>query len=249
MVPSQRGNGRKETIAKPMERTKTDTPARLIPKVDRRLLRCYGERDWSPPFEDLLDGLVHTILSQNTSDVNSHRAFRSLKEAFPAWEDAAGAEVEEIEEAIRSGGISRVKAERIKVVLETVRSDCGSYSLECLRDMDSEQAQRYLMDMPGVGRKTAAVLLLFQLGYPYFPVDTHIFRVGKRLGVIPPRANPTQAHDVMDALVPDDIKFRLHIILIEHGRQVCKARKPNCPGCCLNDICPRIGVKEESGDA
>ena len=229
---------------------KTDNPARIIPKVDRRLLRCYGERKWSPQFEDLLDGLVHTILSQNTSDVNSHRAFRSLKETFPAWEDVAGADVEEIEEAIRTGGISRVKAERIKVVLETAYRDCGSYSLECLRDMESEQAQRYLLDMPGVGRKTVAVLLLFQLGHPYFPVDTHIFRVGKRLGIIPQRANPQRAHDIMDALVPDDIKFRLHINLIKHGRLVCKSRKPNCPGCCLNDICPRIGVEEEgSSDA
>ncbi len=224
--------------------------ARSVRDIDRRLLRCYGDRTWSPQFGELLDGLVHTILSQNTSDVNSHRAFESLKERFPTWEEAAAAKSADIEEAIRSGGISRVKAERIKAVLGMVYRDCGEYSLECLRDMDGEQAQRYLLDMPGVGRKTAAVLLLFQLGLPLFPVDTHIFRVGKRLGVIPPRANPEQAHDIMDAVVPDDIKFRLHINLIEHGRQVCKARKPDCGGCCLSGICPRAGVEEEgSGDA
>jgi endonuclease III len=217
----------------------------LLLDVDRRLLRCYGDRVRTPYFEGLLDGLVHTILSQNTSDVNSHRAFRQLKEKFPEWEDAAEAGTGEIEEAIRSGGISRVKAERIKALLELTKRDCGDYSLECLRDMEAEQAMRYLLDMPGVGRKTAAVLLLFQMGYPYFPVDTHIFRVGKRLGVIPTRANPDKAHDIMDSSVPDDIKFRLHINLIEHGRRVCKARKPNCPECCLNDICPRAGVKEE----
>jgi len=221
-----------------------------VAKVDRRLLRCYGDRDWAPQFQGILDGLVHTILSQNTSDVNSHRAFRQLKERFPSWEEAAAAGTGEIEEAIRSGGISRVKAERIKAVLEMALRDCGSYSLECLGDMEAGEALRYLLDMPGVGRKTAAVLLLFQLRYPLFPVDTHIFRVSKRLGLVPPRANPGQAHDIMDAAVPDDIKFRLHINLIEHGRKVCKARKPNCPGCCLNDICPRVGVKEEgSGDA
>lgn len=225
-------------------------PVETIRKIDRRLLRCYGDREWSPRFGGLLDGLVHTILSQNTSDVNSHRAFSQLKEAFPSWEDAAAAKTGEIEEAIRSGGISRVKAERIKYVLEMVRRDCGSYSLECLGDMEAEQARNYLLDMPGVGRKTAAVLLLFQMGYPLFPVDTHVFRVGKRLGIIPPRASADRAHDIMDAAVPDDIKFRLHIDLVEHGRAVCKARKPNCPGCCLNDICPRVGVKEEgSGDA
>ncbi|RJP29303.1 MAG: endonuclease III [Actinobacteria bacterium] len=222
-----------------------DPAARLLPKVDRRLRRCYGDRAWDPQFTDLLDGLIHTILSQNTSDVNSHRAFRQLKERFPTWEEAAAAETEEIEKAIRSGGISRIKAERIKEVLEMVRGDCGAYSLECLGDMDSEQALQYLLGMPGVGRKTAAVLLLFQMGYPYFPVDTHIFRVGKRLGIIPPEASPDRAHDIMDAMVPDDIKFRLHVNLIAHGRQVCKARKPKCPECCLIDICPRVGVEEE----
>jgi len=198
----------------PLGTRKTDTAARLVPKIDRRLLRCYGERAWSPQFDDLLDGLVHTILSQNTSDVNSRRAFRQLKESFPAWEDAAAAKTERVEEAIRSGGISCVKAERIKVLLEMVRRDCGAYSLECLKEMDSEQALAYLLDLPGVGRKTAAVLLLFQMGYPYFPVDTHIFRVGKRLGIIPQRASPETAHDIMDSAVADDIKFRLHINLI-----------------------------------
>ncbi len=213
-------------------------------------MRCYGDRIWNPRFSDLLEGLVHTILSQNTSDVNSHRAFQRLKERFPTWEEAAAAPAGEIEEAIRSGGISRVKAERIKIVLERLHADCGAYSLECLRDMDAEQAQRYLLEMPGVGRKTAAVLLLFQTGYPCFPVDTHVFRVCKRLGIIPLRTSTDRAHDIMDELVPDDIKFRLHINLIEHGRQVCKARKPNCPECCLNDMCPRAGVKEEgNGDA
>jgi endonuclease-3 len=238
-----------ENVQKRGRAMRKDPAARLIPKVDRRLLRCYGDREWDPQFGDLLDGLIHTILSQNTSDVNSHRAFRELKNRFPTWEEAAGARTEEIEDAIRSGGISRVKAERIKKVLEMVRRDCGEYSLGCLSDMESEQAMQYLLDMPGVGRKTAAVLLLFQMGYPYFPVDTHIFRVGKRLGIIPPKASADRAHDIMDAIVPDDIKFRLHINLIEHGRQVCKARKPNCPECCLNDICPRAGVKEEPSDA
>ncbi|MDD3717740.1 MAG: endonuclease III [Actinomycetota bacterium] len=237
-------------LGKAAPASRGDPAAGMAAEVDRRLLRCYGDREWSPRFGELLDGLVHTILSQNTSDVNSHRAFEQLKEAFPTWEDAAGAATADIEEAIRSGGISRVKAERIKAVLEMVRADCGSYSLECLREMGVEQARDYLLGMPGVGRKTAAVLLLFQLGYPLFPVDTHILRVGKRLGLIPPRASADQAHDIMDTAVPDDIKFRLHINLIEHGRAVCKARKPDCPGCCLNDICPRVGLKEEgSGDA
>lgn len=236
--------------AKRRNTEKSDIAVGIITEIDRILLQCYGDRLWAPQFEDLLDGLVHTILSQNTSDVNSGRAFRQLKERFPDWEEAAGAPTAEIEEAIRSGGISRVKAERIKALLEIVHRDCGSYSLECLREMEPQQAIDYLLGIPGVGRKTAAVLLLFQMGYPSFPVDTHIFRVGKRLGLIPAAASPEKAHDIMDAAVPDDIKFRLHINLIEHGRQVCKARKPKCPECCLKDKCPRVGVKEEgNGDA
>lgn len=221
-----------------------------IEAIDRRLARCYGDRPRVAPFPDLLDGLVHTILSQNTSDVNSHRAFRSLKERFPRWEDAAAASTAEIEEAIRPGGISRVKAERIKLLLERVKGETGSYSLRCLEEMEPRRAMEYLLDIPGVGRKTAAVLLLFQLAYPFFPVDTHVLRVGKRLGLIPPAANPDKAHDIMDAAVPDDIKFRLHVNLVLHGRRTCKARKPRCGECCLRVICPRVGVEEEgSGDA
>jgi endonuclease-3 len=219
-----------------------------IHAIDRLLASCYGDRPWQPPSGDLLDGLVHTILSQNTSDVNSHRAYQALKLRFPSWQDAAGAKVDEIEEAIRPGGISRVKAERIKILLDKVGSEYGSYSLEKLREKKPEQALDYLLDMPGVGRKTAAVVLLFNLGYPYFPVDTHIFRVGKRLGILPAGISAHKAHDLMDAMVPDDIKYRLHLNLIEHGRRICKARKPRCPECRLRGICPRIGVEEEGND-
>lgn len=222
-----------------------DMAAGRIRDIDSRLLDEYGDRAWSPRFVGLLDGLVHTILTQNTSDVNSHRAFDELKSRFPAWEGVAAAPSEAVEEAIRRGGISRVKAERIQAVLRRVREDCGSYSLRCLEGMAPERARDYLLELPGVGRKTAAVLLLFQLGYPFFPVDTHVFRVGRRLGLIPERANPERAHDIMDAEVPDDMKFRLHMNLVEHGRAVCKARKPFCSVCCLKEICPRIGVVEE----
>lgn len=216
--------------------------------IDRLLLGCYGEREWYPRFPSLLDGLVHTILSQNTSDVNSHRAFDDLKRRFLSWEEAAEAPVSEIEEAIRSGGISRVKAGRIHAILRMLRVQRGSYSLEFLRGMKVQEALAYLLNLPGVGRKTAAVLLLFQLGYPLFPVDTHILRVGKRLGLFPPGTTAEMAHDIMDAMVPDDIKFRLHLNLIEHGRKVCRARKPLCHRCCLKGICPRMGVEGGAGD-
>lgn len=206
--------------------------------IDRCLLECYGDRLWRPHFDHLLDGLIHTVLSQNTNDANSHLAFKRLKERFPTWEEVASAAVEEIEEAIRPGGISRVKAERIKMLLDLVRRDFGGYCLSVLRDMKPEEALAYLLGLPGVGRKTAAVLLLFQLGYPFFPVDTHVFRVGKRLGLIPWRADSARAHQVMDREVPDDIKYRLHLNMIEHGRKVCRARNPGCQECCLREVCP-----------
>ncbi len=214
---------------------------RRVELIDRLLLRCYGDRPWAPRFPHLLDGLVHTLLSQNTSDANSHQAYLRLKERFPTWEEVARARVEEIEEAIRPGGISRVKAERIKTILELVRGDFGSYCLAPLARMKPEEALDYLLALPGVGRKTAAVLLLFQLGHPFFPVDTHVFRVGKRLGVIPSRSDPDAAHELMDLLVPDCAKYRLHLNLIEHGRLVCRARNPRCPECCLREVCPYPG--------
>lgn len=227
-----------------MRKGKQPANARIV-EINRLLTSCYGDMPRSESSPDLLDGLILTILSQNTSDVNSHRAFRSLKDRFPQWDQVAEAGEREIEKAIRSGGISQVKAGRIKAILDMLHQETGSYSLEHLRDMEPQRALEYLMDIPGVGRKTAAVLLLFRLDYPYFPVDTHIFRVGKRLGVIPVKSNPEKAHDLMDEMVPDDIKYRFHINLITHGRQVCKARKPNCAQCCLNKRCDRIGVEEE----
>jgi len=213
--------------------------------IDAALKECYGDRPWSPRFDDLLDGLVHTILSQNTNDENSRRAFRRLKERFPTWEAAASAPMEEVEEAIRPGGISRVKAGRIKELLRKVKEDHGGYSLAPLEDMEPDRAMAYLLDIPGVGRKTASVLLLFQLGHPYFPVDTHVLRVGRRLGLIPRRAGAVRAHLIMDELVPDDIKYRLHLNLVEHGRRVCRARNPLCGECRLRGSCPRIGLEEE----
>jgi len=211
---------------------------RRVELIDGALLRCYGDRPWKPRFVHLMDGLIHTLLSQNTNDVNSGLAFRRLKERFPTWEEVALAPVGEIEEAIRPGGISRIKAERIKALLQIVRRDFGSYCLAPLTLMEPGEAHRYLVSLPGVGHKTAAVLLLFQLGYPFFPVDTHVFRVGKRLGLIPERADAVEAHELMGRVVLDDIKYRLHLNLIEHGRKVCKARNPRCEECCLRGLCP-----------
>jgi len=194
--------------------------------------------------EDPLDTLIRTVLSQNTSDVNSHRAFKQLKARFPYWEQAATARVDAIERSIRSGGISHQKAPRIKAILAAVRENTGAYSLEGLRDLDTAQAMDYLTGLPGVGPKTAAVVCVFNLGKPVFPVDTHVFRVSKRLGLVPVEANTEKTFTLLDAAVPDTLKFRLHINLIRHGRAVCIARRPRCSLCPLLTICPRVGVTD-----
>ncbi len=217
---------------------------RRIRQVDRVLVARYGEPPMYTGLEDPLDTLIRTVLSQNTSDVNSHRAFQELKAQFPSWEQAATARVDAIERSIRSGGISHRKAPRIKAILTAVREGIGAYSLEDLRDLDTAQAMDYLTGLPGVGPKTAAVVCVFNLGKPVFPVDTHVFRVSKRLGLVPVEANTEKTFTLLEAAAPDTLKFRLHINLIRHGRAVCIARRPRCSLCPLLTICPRVGVTD-----
>ena len=215
-----------------------------IRQVDRMLVARYGEPPMYTGLEDPLDTLIRTVLSQNTSDVNSHRAFKELKARFPSWEQAATARVDAIERSIHSGGMSHQKAPRIKAILAAVRESMGAYTLENLRGLDTEQTMVYLTGLPGVGPKTAAVVCVFNLGRPVFPVDTHVFRVSKRLGLVPAGANAEKTFVLLDAAVPDKLKFRLHINLILHGRAVCIARRPRCSLCPLLTICPRVGVTD-----
>ncbi|MHB8781539.1 MAG: endonuclease III domain-containing protein, partial [Candidatus Geothermincolia bacterium] len=147
-----------------------------------------------------------------------------------------------IEESIRSGGISVVKAHRIKQVLERVRVTMGGWTLAPLRGRSAPEVMEYLTALPGVGVKTAAVVALFSLGIPLFPVDTHVFRISVRLGLVPPGTRPLDAFLLLDALVPNGLKPRLHLNLLQHGRRICVARRPRCPICPLNPICPKIGV-------
>lgn len=241
--------GKRKTARKPDELKRAEESsaagaqlARRIRQIDRILLDYYGEPPSYTGLEDPLDTLIRTVLSQNTSDVNSHRAFSELKARFPSWEQAAAARVDAIERAIHSGGISHQKAPRIKAILAAVHETIGDFSLESLRALDTGQAMDYLTGLPGVGPKTAAVVCIFNLGKPVFPVDTHVFRVSKRLGLLPAGANAEKAFALLDAAIPDTLKFRLHINLIRHGRAVCVARRPRCSLCPLNKICPRIGV-------
>jgi len=182
--------------------------------------------------------LVRTILSQNTSDTNSGRAFSRLVARFPTWESLLGADPTAIAEAIRVGGLAGVKAPRIKAIVEEVWARLGSFDLPFLTEMPLEEAKAWLRSLPGVGPKTAACVLLFALGRPALPVDTHVYRVAKRLGLVPPRVGAEEAHGLLEGILAPDEVYPFHMSLIQHGRRICKAQRPLCPQCVLAHGCP-----------
>jgi len=208
----------------------------LVKWCDNKLKGEYGDRKRKQR-PDPLRTLVLTVLSQNTNDVNRDRAFKEFKRRFPGWEDVLAAPVREVEEAIRAGGLAKQKSARIQAMLAEIKEREGGLDLKRICRMPRDQALDYLYSFKGVGKKTAAIVLLFSCGVPVFPVDTHIFRVTRRLGLVPEKANADKAHDIMDELVADDAKYRFHINLIEHGRNICHPRKPECSSCCLNAKC------------
>lgn len=185
-----------------------------------------------------IDVLIQTILSQNTSDTNSGRAFASLLSVFGSWDEVASAQVEGIAAAIRSGGLYRIKAARIKEILNAVTARSGSAELDFLASVPTSEAKEYLMGLPGVGQKTASCVLLFALGKPSLPVDTHVYRVARRLGLIDGTISVGQAHSELERMVPADKVYEFHLHMIEHGRQVCRARSPRCATCVFREECP-----------
>jgi endonuclease III len=203
-----------------------------------RLVDAYGVPEWAPD-HDPLGGLIGTILSQNTSDVNSERAYRQLIATFSSWEAVRDAPTDAVADAIRSGGLANIKAARIQQVLRvlTERLNGQPLNLDALDDLPLDDALAYLRALPGVGPKTAACVLLFSLGRPAFPVDTHVYRVARRLGLIGARVSPDEAHEVLRRAVPADWRYTLHVNLIRHGRQVCHAQRPECGRCVLRDLC------------
>ncbi|MFO7772467.1 MAG: endonuclease III [Dehalococcoidia bacterium] len=206
-------------------------------EVIELLEREYGSREWHADREPI-DVLIGTILSQNTSDANSGRAFASLKAGFDSWAAVASAPVESITQLIKSGGLSRIKAVRIKQVLEQIEKEQGGISLDSLKSMNMAEAEARLMRLPGVGHKTASCVLLFSLGKPSLPVDTHVFRVARRLGLIDSSVSVEKAHSLLQEQIPPSKVYQFHIHMIEHGRQVCRARHPRCNACTLSDVCP-----------
>jgi endonuclease-3 len=214
-------------------------------EIVARLSSLYGEPVWRPHGDPMTE-LVLTILSQNTSDANSGRAFMRLKERFPSWEAVMEAPLDEIESAIAVGGLAKQKAPRIQASLRAVCEARGGWDLEFLRDLPLDEAKAWLRALSGVGPKTAACVLMFALGRPALPVDTHVFRVAQRLGLVPLKAGPEKAHDILEALLEPDEVYPFHISLIKHGRRLCRAQRPLCSGCPLLDGCPhgqRVGVQ------
>ena len=208
--------------------------ASRVRAIRERLRTVYGVPEWTPHGQPL-DELVLTVLSQSTNDRNRDVAYERLRERFPSWEAVRDAPVSEVEEAIRPGGISHVKSRRIQEILRALPEDLD---LGFLRDAPIEQARATLTALPGVGRKTAACVLLFAYGRRDVPVDTHVGRVGTRLALLRPGAGSEELHDAMTALTPEGAELELHINLLRHGRRTCHARRPACRECALRRMCP-----------
>ena len=225
------------TTPTPVEAPMTSPP---IGWVLKRLRERYGEPtrfQRQPP----IDELVMTILSQHTSDLNTERAFASLRSRFPIWDAVITATNAEIADAIRSGGLADVKAPRIRQALIDVREQLGGFDLGFLADMPLDGAREWLTALRGVGPKTASCVLLFSLDRPAMPVDTHVHRVALRLGLVAPRTSAERAHALLEEIVPDNETFAAHMLLIQHGRKTCLARRPRCSDCVLVQCCPAAG--------
>ena len=224
-------------------------PARRRVRAIRDRLRTVYGIPAAAPHHRPLDELILTVLSQSTNDRNRDVAFLALRDRFPGgWGQVRDAPVDAVEAAIRPGGISKVKSARIRSILQAV-APAGEPSLDWLAGRTVEEAQAYLCALPGVGRKTAACVLLFSFGMRDVPVDTHVSRVGTRLGLFRPGAPFEELHDTLLALTPPGEELEFHMNLLRHGRRTCHARRPSCDACVLRRLCPRVGVAPVGGVA
>lgn len=211
-------------------------PARLTAAL-RRLEHAYGPRPVPSRGMEEVGALVATILSQSTTDANSLRGYRSLRQTFRSWSAVADAPVSAIERAIRCAGLSRQKAPRIRSILRSIRDEHGRISLRFLRRMPPDEAMAYLCRYPGVGPKTAACVLLFACRMPLFPVDTHVHRIALRTGWVAARTSAARTQELLEASLRPDQRYAMHVLLLEHGKQVCRPNKPACRGCVLRNDC------------
>jgi endonuclease-3 len=224
-------------------------PTLHLAHVYERLIDTYGEPKNTPDFAPL-GGLVGTILSQHTSDINSGRAYQHLITTFPTWEEVRDAPTYEVADAIRSGGLANIKAPRIQDVLQTLtaqmqannyQGSLAQYLYDELVRRTPEQGWRYLRQLPGVGPKTAACVLMFDMDLPVLPIDTHVHRVSQRLGLIGANISADKAHELFARVVPAEWVYPLHVNLITHGRKVCHAQRPDCTSCSLYSECAFVG--------
>jgi endonuclease-3 len=209
---------------------------RFLKEANRRLLDAYGARSRAGEAHPT-DELVATILSQHTSDTNSHRAFRNLKARFSSWDHLLGAPDSDVIDAIRSAGLANIKGPRIKQVLTAIKGSYGTLDLEFLRPMPVGDVKKILTALPGVGPKTAACVALFSLQMSAFPVDTHVQRIAVRLGLLDAREQPERFQELVEESMPENALLSLHLNLVRHGREVCRARSPLCSECVLLSIC------------
>ncbi len=193
-----------------------------------------------------LGALVATILSQHTSDRNSERAYDNLRRRFPTWDAVREAEEGEIADAIRAGGLADAKAPRIKAVLQQIYERRGETRLDFLAQMPTDEARAYLLGFHGVGPKTTACVMMFSLCRPVLPVDTHVFRVSHRLGLIQKRIGEAKAHDALERLVPPERVYPFHVHMIRHGRRVCHAQRPDCGRCVLRERCDFFSAAQDA---
>jgi endonuclease III len=216
-------------------------PAKRALAVHQRLLEFYGYPEWRSPLPPV-DELVSTILSQNTNDTNRDRAFECLRQRFSSWEEVRDADPQAVVEAVRVAGLANQKGPRIQAALRDITTQRGSLDLDFLRDLPAEQAHEWLTQFKGVGPKTAAIVLQFSLGKPAFPVDTHIYRVTGRIGLRPMKMSVEDSHPHLAGLLPPETYYAAHLNIIRLGREICQARRPNCPACPLQDLCDYYSV-------
>ena len=215
------------------------------PVILETLQQAYAPLPWEPRYDPTSE-LVFTVLTQHTNDRNAERAFAQLMDTFGSLEALVEGDTDLIAQCITVGGLANIKAPRIKQVLNLIMEKCGSLDLSFLKDLPLEDAKSWLRELPGVGPKTAAIILCFSLGMPAMAVDTHIFRVSRRLGLIGPKTSYEDAHTILERAVEPDQVYDFHVALITHGRRVCNAPKPLCNQCLLAYGCPsRIISSEE----
>ncbi len=220
-----------------------DSQLQHVYEITRRLEDAFGEPKWQGRGKPL-GSLILTILSQSTNDNNRDVAYARLKERFPDWHSVKNAPATEIADAIRPAGLGNQKGRRIKDVLHWIYETYHTFDLDFVCDMDPQEAIDTFTQLKGVGLKTMSVVLMFTCGVDIFPIDTHVHRICRRLGLVPEKANAEKTHHLMQPQVPEGKSYSLHMNFLHLGRTICKAQKPRCPECPLADLCPSAQLED-----